>query len=490
MVAKISKGKDIVGLVNYNEQKVEKGTARLIHAENMGLGTAVKDLTWEQKVGEFQELIEGKTGRQLEKTTFHVSLNFDATDKLNDGKLCDISQEYMERMGYGSQPYLVYRHEDTRHLHIHIVSVNVDWNGNKVDTDLYKLRSEKARKELEIEYGLVRAEGREQKLESIQRLTPEVVKYGVSETKAAINNVVMNVVADYAVTSLREFQDILQQFNVKAEHIKATSRKGEHQGLVYSVTDDNGKRLGVGIKSSSFYSKPTLTNLLPRFEQNEGLKKERARETVKVIAGILGEYKQITQGEFSRRLAEKGIVTQFHQGERGTFGVSYIDLTRKAVFKGSDLGKDYGWNALKDRFSGQVERIQSPAAVKKPLAAADPGVFLSREQLKQTSSKLATLYSEIKKHPTEGAFFESAFIGKLSRIDLATPLMKAFPDLTRPQAESAVNHFSSYKREKLPEILEKEKGFFAAQAQAALQFLSRAPQAAAGDKVQFLASTI
>jgi type IV secretory pathway VirD2 relaxase len=89
----------------------------------------------------------------------------------------------MERMGYGEQPYLVYRHEDTKHPHLHIVSVNVDSSGQKVDTDLYKLKSEKTRKELEIEFGLVRAEGREQKLEAIQRVAPDVVKYGVSETK-------------------------------------------------------------------------------------------------------------------------------------------------------------------------------------------------------------------------------------------------------------------------------------------------------------------
>ena len=153
-------------------------------------------------------------------------------------------------------------------------------------------------------------------------------------------------------------------------------------------------------------------------------------------------------------------------------------MVRKAIYKGSDLGKDYGWNALKERFGDKVERIEAPEKTvsKKPLVPTEPGVFLSEEQFKQTSSKLATIYSEIKKHPRQGAYFESAFISKLEKVDLATPLMKAFPNLTCPQAESAVNYYVSYKREKLPEILEKEKGYFAAQAEAALQILRRAPR--------------
>jgi hypothetical protein len=307
MVAKISKGKDIIGLVNYNELKVAKGTAKLLHAENMGLGTPVEDMTYSQKIGEFEFLLNGRKGRRLEKTTFHVSLNFDASDKINDRSLRHIPQQYMERMGYGNQPFLVYRHEDTKHPHVHIVSVNVDWSGNKVDTDLYKLRSEKARKELEVEYGLVRAQGREQKLEAIRRVAPEVVKQGLSEIKSSINNVVMNVVADFAVTSLKEYQDLLQHFNVKAEKVTGTSHKGEHEGLIYSATNDQGKRVGVGIKSSSFYSQPTLNNLMPKVEENKGLKKERAKETAKVIGGILSEYKQITQEEFAIRLPRMGL---------------------------------------------------------------------------------------------------------------------------------------------------------------------------------------
>jgi hypothetical protein len=155
-------------------------------------------------------------------------------------------------------------------------------------------------------------------------------------------------------------------------------------------------------------------------------------------------------------------------------------LKRKAIYKGSDLGKDYGWNAMKDRFSDRVELTQTSENTigEKPIVADKAQIF----------SKLATLYSDFRKHPTKGAFFESTFINKLDRVDLTNPLMKAFLDLTRPQAESVVNQFTSDKRKKLTEILEKEKGYFTIQAQTALQFLARAPEAAPSDKVQFLAS--
>ena len=40
-------------------------------------------------------------------TVFHVSLNPSPEDKLTDEQFREIAREYMERMGYGNQPYIV-----------------------------------------------------------------------------------------------------------------------------------------------------------------------------------------------------------------------------------------------------------------------------------------------------------------------------------------------------------------------------------------------
>ncbi|MEI9911585.1 MAG: relaxase/mobilization nuclease domain-containing protein [Bacteroidota bacterium] len=64
--------------------------------------------------------------------TLHVSLNFDSPEILDNEKLVVIAKTYMERIGFGEQPYLVYRHHDAGHPHIHIVSTNIRRDGSRI----------------------------------------------------------------------------------------------------------------------------------------------------------------------------------------------------------------------------------------------------------------------------------------------------------------------------------------------------------------------
>jgi hypothetical protein len=62
-----------------------------------------------------------------------VSINPDPKDVLTNEQLSEIAQEWMQKMGYGDQPFIVYLHEDIERRHIHIVSLRVDENGKKID---------------------------------------------------------------------------------------------------------------------------------------------------------------------------------------------------------------------------------------------------------------------------------------------------------------------------------------------------------------------
>ena len=66
------------------------------------------------------------------KPVVHISLNPDPEDRLSDDELTDIAAEYMEGMGWGGQPYVVYKHTDIDRPHIHIVTVQVDSSGRKI----------------------------------------------------------------------------------------------------------------------------------------------------------------------------------------------------------------------------------------------------------------------------------------------------------------------------------------------------------------------
>ena len=78
---------------------------------------------------------------RTKKTVFHCSLNPHPDEKLSDETLMQIAREYMEALGYGNQPYIVFKHNDIAREHIHIVSLRVDSRGQKIND---RLKSEGA----------------------------------------------------------------------------------------------------------------------------------------------------------------------------------------------------------------------------------------------------------------------------------------------------------------------------------------------------------
>lgn len=344
MVAKIITGKAVDGAVRYNENKVEKGKARLLEMK----GFAVKNLTIGGKIKVFKDL--QNLNKRTKTNTVHISLNFSPKDRLDHVKIGGVVSDYMKGIGFGNQPYLVYRHLDAAHPHVHIVTTNIDRNGKRIEThNLGRIKSEKARKEIEKRYGLVRAE--EQKKEKNYLLRPlEKAIYGKSETKAAISNIVKEVIATYKFTSLPELNAVLGQFNLCAYRGEPESEMFKKMGLVYSVLDADGKRIGVPVKASSVYSRPTLLSLENHFVKNKAGRKafrEDVRET------ILSEIKNCrSQEELTDRLRSKGVRPVFRVNQEGRlYGVTFVDNVSRSVFNGSDLDKSLSANAIAARFS-------------------------------------------------------------------------------------------------------------------------------------------
>ena len=84
--------------------------------------------------GEFH----GRTSKPTEGLPIRFSMlrsNPSPEDKLTDEQLRKIACEYMERMGYGKQPYIVFKHKDISREHLHIVSLRVDEQGRKLPHD-------------------------------------------------------------------------------------------------------------------------------------------------------------------------------------------------------------------------------------------------------------------------------------------------------------------------------------------------------------------
>ncbi len=354
MVAKITTPKNIEAALNYNEKKVQKGNAVCLQAANY-LNEA-KNMNFYQKLNGFERL--NSLNERATTKTLHVSLNFDPSEKLPENKLLQIASDYMQKIGFGEQPYLVYKHEDAGHPHIHIVSTTIKANGSRINThNIGKNQSQKARKEIEQTYGLIKAE-RQQQLKSpgIKPVEVEKAVYGKSETKRSISNVVGAVFSQYKFTSLPEFNAALKQFNVIADRGKEEGRIYKNRGLVYRILDANGNKVGVPIKASSISCKPILANLEKKFIDNE-TSKESLKPFVKTKLDDCLSQSPSTIKELMEYLKQKNIYTLLRQNAGGRlYGITFVDNQNKVVFNGSDLGKGYSAAALQSRLATGTEK--------------------------------------------------------------------------------------------------------------------------------------
>src|SRR4029079_6145587 len=187
----------------------------------------------------------------------------------------EIASVYMEKIGFAEQPYLVYQHLDAGHPHIHIVTTNIQKDGRRISLhNLGRNESTKARKEIEIAFGLVKAEDQKKQQGEIKPLNAQRVRYGRSATKRSITNVLDAIIPNYKYASLAELNAVLKLYNLVADRGREEGIIFKKEGLIYRVLDERGDKIGVPIKASSIYNKPTLSYLQKKFKENELAKQE------------------------------------------------------------------------------------------------------------------------------------------------------------------------------------------------------------------------
>lgn len=332
------------GALQYNENKVLEGKAELTVAS--GFAGDIDRMNFHQKLHRFENLL--MLNPKVKTNTLHISLNFHSAEKLEDEKLQQIAVTYMERIGFGDQPFLVYRHNDSGHDHIHIVTTNVQADGERIDLhNIGAKQSEKARKEIEIEFDLVKAENKGLKPGlGIGSVDVKKVIYGKVPTKRAISNTVNAVIGSYKFTSVAELNAVLKQFNVIADLGAEDTLMFQKKGLIYSLLDEKGNKIGVPIKASSLHSKPTLPFLEKEFVKH-GQNRQQFKPQLKQAIDKILATKPRSQEAFIQAMGSAGINAVFRIGTNGqAFGITYVDNVHKTVFNGSDLGKAYSAKAI------------------------------------------------------------------------------------------------------------------------------------------------
>ncbi|WP_214226675.1 relaxase/mobilization nuclease domain-containing protein [Pedobacter sp. B4-66] len=356
MVSVIHNSGSIKKVLDYNEHKVKEGVATCLEAAYY-----LKDvdkLTFKEKLGRLQKLAALREGTKV--NTVHISLNFDPSEKHSVEKLKEITASYLEKIGFAGQPYLLYQHFDAGHPHVHILTTNIKPDGKAINLhNLGKNQSETARKEIEISFGLVKADDKQrQNVYEVQAINAKV-EYGKSATKRAITNILNHVLNTYKFSSLPELNAVLNRYNVSAERGSEQSRVYLNGGLLYRIRTPNGTLKGVPIKASDFYSKPTLSKLNEKFIEHEKEKpKHKARVKNAIDLFFLSNPHSSLQ-QMILGLHKEGIDAIIRQNKDGVvYGITYVDHVAKCVFNGSDLGKGYSAKGILERCGNEHQAGQ------------------------------------------------------------------------------------------------------------------------------------
>ena len=344
MIAKISSTENLGGALGYNFKKVEKGEASILLAAELYQNND-GNYTMEDVLADMEALIPKKC--RTKKTVFHCSLNPHPDDKISDETLTQIAKEYMKALGYGNQPYIVFKHNDISREHIHIVSLRIDGEGKKINDKFEKRRSKQITDALERKFGLIPSSKIADKM---MNETPKIDTTR-GNIKEQVANIVRMVLKYYRFCSLGELNAILSKYNLAVEEVKTEFRGKKYDGLVYVPTDGKGNKAGTPIHASDIGRGVGYTAVQNRMQKSrQAIKSLIPTIRNRVLQGMCTSPK--TAEEFRQRLEEQGLRAIIRKNESGRiYGITFIDDKAGIALNGSRLGKGYAANIFNGYFS-------------------------------------------------------------------------------------------------------------------------------------------
>ena len=344
MIAKISATENLGGALGYNFKKVEKEEASILLTQGL-YQNKEGTYTMAEVFADMQAVIPEKF--RTKKMVFHCSLNPHPDEKLSDETLTQIAKEYMETLGYGKQPYIVFKHNDIAREHIHIVSLRVDSRGQKINDRFEKRRSKKITDALEKRFGLIPSS------KITEKTVAETPKVDTTKgnIKEQVASVVRMVLKHYRFCSLGELNAVLSKYNLAVEEVKTEFRGKKYDGLVYVPTDDKGGKVSTPINASDIGRGVGYTAVQNRMQ--------KSKQAIKPLISII-RYRVLqtmrtspkTEEEFQQRLEEQGLRVFIRKNEsRRIYGITFIDDKEGIALNGSRLGKGYAANVFNGYFS-------------------------------------------------------------------------------------------------------------------------------------------
>ncbi|WP_416988959.1 relaxase/mobilization nuclease domain-containing protein [Alistipes dispar] len=251
-------------------------------------------------------------------------------------------------MGYGNQPYIVFKHKNISREHLHIVSLRVDEQGRKINDSHEYDRSMSVLRELERKYDLhpsIKGEELTDKVE-LHR-----VNYREGNVKQQISSVVRLCLRNYKCSSYGELRTLLERFNVSVEERTGIVDGRNYAGMIYGALTDDGYGIGTPFKSSKIRKDVGYDTLQKYYGKSKATLKEggaldRLRQIVRDAMSLRN-----TRDEFRQLLKADGINTIFRINPVGRiYDVTFIDHEAGIVANGSVLGKEFSTNVFNELY--------------------------------------------------------------------------------------------------------------------------------------------
>ena len=344
MIAKISATENLGGAIGYNFKKVEKGEASILLAQGL-FQNKEGTYTMAEVFADMQAVIPEKC--RTKKMVFHCSLNPHPDEKLSNETLTQIAKEYMKALGYGMQPYIVFKHNDIAREHIHIVSLRINGEGKKINDKFEKRRSKQITDALERKFGLIPSS---KVIDKAMKETPKIdtTKGNIKEQVASTLRMVLK---HYKFCSLGELNAILSRYHLAVEEVKTEFRGKMYDGLVYVPTDDKGDKVGTPIHASDIGRGVGYTAVQNRMQKS----KQNVKPLIPTVRNKVLQTMRTspnTEKELRQRLEEQGLRVVIRKNESGRiYGITFIDDEQGVALNGSRLGKGYAANVFNGYFS-------------------------------------------------------------------------------------------------------------------------------------------
>lgn len=345
MVAKISIGSSLYGALAYNGEKINEARGRILGSNKVVIppdGHA----RIAQMVEDFKSFMP-KMGR-TKKPVLHISLNPHPDDRLTDQDFEILAREYLDKLGFGDQPFVVYKHEDIDRHHIHIVTVNVNEQGKRLNQTFLFRRSKAITNELEQKYNLHKVQREKVSPDTpIKKIDPS------GDIKRQVQNTVKLVGMRYKFQTLGEYNAILSLYNIRCEPTDGRINGREYHGLVYFAINDNGDTVSTPFKASRFCKFASRAAVEGHFERSK--ESVEIRPTKRIVASVMAMSSD--KDDFITRLKGNGIDLVLRCNEDGRiYGATFVDHNTHTVLNGSRLGKEFSANAFERWFNGDGEK--------------------------------------------------------------------------------------------------------------------------------------